>query len=94
MQDFEGPLVAAGHFGAGLVTYDGLVADVQVDADTLVVEDDVEGCFVRVHALGGGGADREVFFGFYPEDLAKGSTQTPSIFSLSLCTLIFGIAAA
>ncbi|MFE2970980.1 hypothetical protein ACFXKC_46745 [Streptomyces sp. NPDC059340] len=55
---------------------------------------DVEGCFVGVHALGGGGADREVFFGFYPEVLAKGSTQTPSIFSLSLCTLIFGIAAA
>jgi hypothetical protein len=62
----------------------------------LVVEDDVEGRFVGVHALAVAVAVLIVncSLGLVQKSSPKGSTQTPSIFSLRLCNRIFGTAAA
>jgi flagellar biosynthesis protein FliR len=62
------------------------------------VEDDVEGRFVGVHALAVAVAVAVLIvncsLGLVQKSSPKGSTQTPSIFSLRLCNRIFGTAAA
>jgi hypothetical protein len=60
----------------------------------LVVEDDVEGRFVGVHALAVAVLIVNCSLGLVQKSSSKGSTQTPSIFSLRLCNRIFGTAAA